>query len=89
MALHGAYKYPGNVALDMAAILEEGATGTSYLWNACFGKETLVREVESAGFKARAIYGDVAGKVYARKATRWPSLRKGHTIINNNVMSAS
>ena len=68
MALHGAYKYPGNVALDMTAILEEGATATYYLWNACFGKETLVREVESAGFKARAVYGDVAGKAYGEES---------------------
>lgn len=62
LALSGFYKYPDNVTLDFISVVSRNGITPYYLWNTYFSRETLTEEAETAGFKVRGIYGDVAGR---------------------------
>lgn len=64
LELNGLYKYPDNVTLEQTSIISDNEINTYYIWNTCFTKETLIKEVKEAGFKVCGIFGDVAGSPY-------------------------
>lgn len=64
IALSGCYKYGDHVTLEQIAIMTADELRVHHIWNTCFTKESLIMEIEEAGFKACGVYGDVAGGVY-------------------------
>ena len=68
LALNGGYKYPDNVTLEQTTIISNGEIKTCYLWNCCFTRESLISEVEGAGFNTVEIFSDVAGTPYIKES---------------------
>lgn len=64
IAFNGLYKYPNKVSLEQIALLTADETATYYLWTSYFTKDDLIKEAKNAGFKAYAVFGDVAGAPY-------------------------
>ena len=64
VALSGHYKYPGFVTLEQTVVLTEKGAASYNIWNTCFSREALIREVQSGGFRVKGIFSDVAGAQY-------------------------
>ena len=64
VALCGRYKYSQYVTLEQTTVISDTEISTYYIWNTCFTKDTLIKEVKDNGFKVCDIYGDVAGETY-------------------------
>lgn len=66
LALSGRYKYSGNVTLEQTAVITEKGIRKYCIWNCYFTQETLIKEVQEAGFKKFEVFSDVAGKPYGK-----------------------
>ena len=64
LALTRNVKYPNYVTLEQTTIITEQTHKTYNIWHQFFSTDFIVKEVESIGFKVRAIYDDVAGHTY-------------------------
>ncbi|NCC99931.1 MAG: class I SAM-dependent methyltransferase [Bacteroidia bacterium] len=64
LLISGQYKYPQHVTLEKTTIITEDSIRTSNIWNTCFSLESLLEEVQLAGFKKVELFGDVAGQSY-------------------------
>ncbi len=57
-------KYPPNTTLEQYTIISKEQTQNYYIWNSYFSRERLTAEVQDAGFKVCAVFGDVSGARY-------------------------
>ena len=64
LLISGQYKYPQHVTLEKTTIITEDSIRTCNIWNTCFSLESLLEEVQAAGFKMVELFGDVAGQSY-------------------------
>ncbi len=69
MLFQGNYKYEEHVTLEQMILMTDDKITPYYLWNTCFTKESLLREVEETGFKVIEVFGDVAGDLYHKDKT--------------------
>ncbi|QIQ21266.1 class I SAM-dependent methyltransferase [Zophobihabitans entericus] len=68
LAISGGYKYPDNVILEQTIVVTGKKMTTFYIWNSCFSAESLMTEVEEAGFKVCDIFSDIKGMRYERQS---------------------
>ena len=61
IVLDATFKYNNHILLDLTNVIEGDQLSTYYLWDTCYTKESLVKEVTESGFKVCDVYGDVAG----------------------------
>ena len=64
LLISGQYKYQQHVTLEKTTIITEESIRTCNIWNTCFSLESLLEEVQAAGFKMFELFGDVAGQSY-------------------------
>lgn len=64
LALNGSYKYLDHVTLSQTLVLTKDQVIPYYIWDTYYTKESLIQEVESAGFTVCGLYGDIAGSPY-------------------------
>ena len=69
MLFQGNYKYEEHVTLEQMILMTDDKITPYYLWNTCFTKESLIREVKETGFKVIEVFGDVAGDEYHKDKT--------------------
>ena len=63
--LKGCYKYPPNVTLEQFVIVSGTEIQTYYIWNTYFSEQSLIKELQAAGFEVCQVLGDVAGAQYS------------------------
>ncbi len=66
LCLQSHFIYDNNVRLDQYTIIdEEGKVDVVRNWFKAYTKDTIIEEIEKAGFSNIMIYSDVAGKAYS------------------------
>lgn len=61
-------KYPELVTLEQHLVLTETSQSIYNVWHQYFDLEKITKELNEAGFKVVASYGDVSGKEYTEKS---------------------
>lgn len=64
IALYGNYKYSNDVTLEQTTIVSDTEITPYYVWNTCFTKDALIKEMQEAGFEFCEIFSDVTGRAY-------------------------
>jgi ubiquinone/menaquinone biosynthesis C-methylase UbiE len=64
LSLNGQYKYSDNVTLEQTAVMTEKGIREYCIWNCYFTVESLIKEINEAGFKRFEVFSDVTGKPY-------------------------
>lgn len=65
LMLHEAHLYPDSTALcDLYAVLDD-SLAVYRVWQTCFSPDMLARELEVAGFRVAAVWGDLTGAPYS------------------------
>lgn len=57
-------KYPSNVTLEQFVILSGDQSKSYYIWNSYFSVDSLLTELDAAGFRLVEVFSDVAGRAY-------------------------
>ncbi len=66
LALNEQYKYSNNVTLEQTAVITDTGISKYCIWNCYFTPETIIKEVQAAGFKKIEIFSDVMGNPYVK-----------------------
>lgn len=54
--------YGEGISLEQTTVITDEDTTTYNIWNTCFTKEGIIKELTNSGFKVVEFFGDVAGK---------------------------
>jgi hypothetical protein len=66
LSLNAQYKYPKDVTLEQTAVITNNEIREYCIWNRYYTVDTLVEEVQEAGFKKFEVFSDVTGKPYTK-----------------------
>lgn len=69
ITLHATYCYGKTVTLDRHVVIDDQGERAYNIWNTCFAVESLLDEIEPAGFTSIGYYADVAGTPYSEEST--------------------
>lgn len=68
ISLEAEYFYGSSIGVGRIVVIEEQETRCYNIWNTCFSKESLLAEIQPAGFTSLIFFSDVTGRPFEESA---------------------